>query len=64
MSSSGTVTFVIHDLGASYPHRRFGLMTHQRVCVGPSKSQRTRVREEGDNRGCGLFSWPEVNQWA
>ena len=29
-----------------------------------AKSQRTRVREEGDIQRCGLFSWTGVNQWA
>lgn len=63
-SSGGTVIFVIHDLGASQPYRQFGLMTHQRICLGPCKSQRTRVRDEGDIQGCGLFSWTGVNQRA
>lgn len=42
-ASSGTVIFAIHDLGAGQPYRQFGLMTHQRICLGPRKSQRTRV---------------------
>ncbi|KAF3832336.1 hypothetical protein F7725_026001 [Dissostichus mawsoni] len=63
-SSRGTVIFVIHDLSASQPYRQFGLMTHQRICLGPCSSQWTGLREEGDIQGCGLFSWTGVNQWA
>lgn len=35
LKQRATMTLSIHGLAPRQPHRQFGLMTHQRICLGP-----------------------------